>query len=1249
MNNTESPAILGIAAAALSVLLAASATAEAQTPAPPTERRLCRIVDFGADVGGDFYRSGPMNVRKDVDVDGDGTVSPRERVAGWFFSLADPLNPRFPEYNENATSARFYGGLVGFGVGEGSISEGMNNQNHELRDDFNFMAQAWRDTDKIKAFGCYFWDKRDFLNGGDRYPVSFDERGLIGVRVSRFFGGMDDARWLVREGDTFYLSRARFADESYLNEWRGKRGTHQTHVLRPASTEWAVYRPGEPEAHDLAFDAAKADFQPRVFKNVTAVGFYIGRSRLETGSLWLKWYAFMAVANVERPARPSLLLDFAPIPARNVAGPAGPLAVPAFEAAATETPYTAWRRVYQTFVSNARCHEISPGYVFDRDGDPGSMRLGAQRHDGREPATGVTRLDALAWCNALSEYEGLTPCYYADEARTQPLRIVKERDDPARYDRIPAVYVRWDADGFRLPTAAEWLAMAAAAPRAERGADAAPSGRTHPVGAAPGEAGPLRDLRGNVWELVWDAPGDVFDPERQTAHTALGGDFTGLADPKTASPLPFGETPFEGSPRIGFRVVRGGARPPTAGPAESAELARRNAAPAWTFARGERIPPAKPAAKTPVPGLDLAAIPAGGYDRAEDGARVRISPFHLGRTEVSFATWNHVHQWAVNNGYVFNAHGMMGSFNHDLGARDHGPEEPVTDACWEDYALWCNARSEMEGRTPCYYTDAARTQVYRRALQWRVSTWQGQGYAPREVSWQPLYVRWHADGYRLPTHAEWYYAARAGAEPTPRPLEEVGWFAANSGGGTQPVGRKAADTLGLYDLEGNVSERVWDWLAFDYYRAQDPKGHDGNDMFGKPVMGSNFGHRERLPPDRWAKELPGVPRPIHGFRVARCDAGVHPEEEKLELPVVLDADPARFDPQTGRTARANLMRTGVFEATGAPNLAGALWTVETGGPVRAGPVVVEGVLYVGSLDGTVRALDAKTGAPIWTFEAGKPVRAAVAVADGRVFAGSDNQFFYALDAKTGAVLWKYRGRAASATAPAVAYGLVFAGFGYGWSGQLVGLDPADGTEKWRYRLGGINTLPGGVSMDGERVYAPAGDIAVFAADLRTEYRVWHASGTPTRASMPVVGETVYYAAEGRVMALDRRTGERRWMRYRPDKGQTTLSERENSCSPAATPQAIYLGWRDGAVTALSADDGRELWKFQTGGPVESSPAIGGQTLYVGSNDGQLYALDLDTGAERARFKTGGPVRSSPWIGDGVVYIGSDDGRIYAIR
>lgn len=348
MKNTEMRGGRRFAAAVLSVLPAALAAAPAPGPDPGnagspsrTEVRLCRIVDFGADVGGDYYRSGPMDVRRDVDVDGDGVVSPRERVTGWFFSPTVPLNPRFPAYDENATSARFYGGIVGFGINDGAITEGMNNQNHELRDDFNFMAQAWRDTDKVKAFGCYYWDRRDFLNGGDRHPVSFDERGLIGVRISRFFGGMDDARWLVRDGDTFYLSRARFADESYFKNWRDNRGTHRTHIVRPAATEWAVYRPGEPEAYDLAFDPEKADFQRRSFKNVTAVGFYIGRRRLETGSLWLKWYAFLAIATVERPARPSLLLDFAPIPARPIAGPSGPLPVPAFEAATTETPYEA--------------------------------------------------------------------------------------------------------------------------------------------------------------------------------------------------------------------------------------------------------------------------------------------------------------------------------------------------------------------------------------------------------------------------------------------------------------------------------------------------------------------------------------------------------------------------------------------------------------------------------------------------------------------------------------------------------------------------------------------------------------------------------------------------------------------------------------------------------------------------------------------------------------------------------------------
>lgn len=94
--------------------------------------------------------------------------------------------------------------------------------------------------------------------------------------------------------------------------------------------------------------------------------------------------------------------------------------------------------------------------------------------------------------------------------------------------------------------------------------------------------------------------------------------------------------------------------------------------------------------------------------------------------------------------------------------------------------------------------------------------------------------------YRLPTEAEWEYAARGGIYKSPCPyagsedIDTVGWYEENSNLETQPVGLKAANPLGIYDLSGNVYERCSDWFDEDYYQfcfekglVTDPKGPEG--------------------------------------------------------------------------------------------------------------------------------------------------------------------------------------------------------------------------------------------------------------------------------------------------------------------------------------------------------------------------------------------------------------------------------------
>ncbi len=1222
-------------------------------PAPegiPVKPLRVRIVDYGADVGTGWYRGGgnwQTVLTGEMDVDGDGDKDD-DSVAFVAFSLTDPINPRWPTYDVEATSAVFYGGMTEFFANlHGRISEGGINAEHEHRDDFNLMGAAKGPGQAMRAYGFWFWVKEDFLNGGDRFRVSFDERSMIVPHFSRYCEGYDGARWAVRDGERFYVSKQTFL------------GTHTSHVLHPNETEWAQYTPNPP--YHIVFDAKEARFAPHEFTDVTAVGFYIARDTLERGGVGLKWHAFEAYANVHRPDVPSFHLRMVSVPGDEAAG------VAPFHFSTTEVPYALWQRVWKWAVSNQYCFDLAPGYVFDRDGDMGSMKMGSLDHGPNEPATDMTWLDAVAWCNAFSELEGRTPCYYADADRRQVLRVVKERDDPAQFGRTPAVYVRWDVDGYRFPTRPEWESAVGGAERGWVGENS--EGTTHPVGTmAPNEHG-LHDMLGNVWEFCWDAGGDSFDPAGQDTHIVLGGGFRYPENVAAVAALPYGETPYDGGYNIGLRVVRvpGGLRKAPAvlvAPTEPG-LDDSGPVPAWTIRRGQRIPPQGEARPRMPAGLRMVEIPEGGFTRREDNAAVTLSPFSMSATEIAYADWNAVYQWAVSDGYSFDTDGDMGSMDHRTREFGHGPLEPVTDIIWRDAVLWCNALSEMTGRTPCYYTDEERTEVCRRAWPWRVRMWQGTyAYAPAELREQPIYVRWHADGYRLPTEAEWEYAYRGGlGHPEarhhwqtvddagrlhggPEQAADYGRLAENSDDHTHPVGLLKPNPYGLYDMDGNVMERVWDWAFYDYYRAHNPKGGAGWDLFGRPMRGGSFA-TEPQPAYRHYKELPTAHRATHGFRIVRCEAGVHPEQEEFTLKTVLDIDQGDFDPLTGRVFRGDLMRTGFHDTRAPRTLGGPKWQVETGGPVRSSPVVADDVVYVGSDDRCVYALDAETGREKWRFGARGPVQGSAAVADGVVYIGSDDGHLYALDAGTGDMQWKFRRNSEPVRCgPAVAYGVVWAGFGTYSGGGLSGLDVETGQEVWRYRFYGMNGGPVGVSTDGETIFAPAADIHMFAADIRTEYPVWTWHPPPCHASTPVWEDLVFHHGRERLHAFKKETGQNVWRILRPDPPK---ADRNPTSSPAVHDGTLYAGWKDGMVQAVDARTGEVRWEFQAGSYCFSSPALAGGVVCIGNDDGCLYALDAGSGHLLWTFKTGGLVRSSPWVEDGVVFVGSDDGCVYAVH
>jgi sulfatase modifying factor 1 len=191
----------------------------------------------------------------------------------------------------------------------------------------------------------------------------------------------------------------------------------------------------------------------------------------------------------------------------------------------------------------------------------------------------------------------------------------------------------------------------------------------------------------------------------------------------------------------------------------------------------------------------------------------------------------------------------------DNPSRWKGAKNPVEQVRWSDAVRFCNKRSELEGLRPCY----------------DLKTWK---------------CDFDADGYRLPTEAEWEYACRAGTTTAyffgddDAKLGDYGWFDKNSGGHPRPVGQKQPNACGLFDICGNLWEWCNDFYRVDYYSespSTDPKGPDAGQT--KVVRGGAWRFSaQRCRSGYRYNENPGYADvcfgyDIYGFRCVRKAAG----------------------------------------------------------------------------------------------------------------------------------------------------------------------------------------------------------------------------------------------------------------------------------------------------------------------------------------------------------------------------------------
>jgi outer membrane protein assembly factor BamB len=330
-----------------------------------------------------------------------------------------------------------------------------------------------------------------------------------------------------------------------------------------------------------------------------------------------------------------------------------------------------------------------------------------------------------------------------------------------------------------------------------------------------------------------------------------------------------------------------------------------------------------------------------------------------------------------------------------------------------------------------------------------------------------------------------------------------------------------------------------------------------------------------------------------------------------------------------------------YSTSTAPTTNKTLWSNQTKGWVRSSPAVAGGVVYVGSYDKKVYALNATTGTPVWNYTTGGAVESSPAVAGGVVFVGSDNGYVYALNATTGAPMWNYTTPTHGVvdSSPAVAGGVVFVGTN---NGYVYALNATTGAPVWSRKIcpSIVHSSP---AVAGGFVFVGSTDSNVYALDAATGTVRWkYLTGAAVYSSPAVVGGVVYVGSADYYVYALLNAANSASVEWKYKTKNVVYS------SPAVAGGVVFVGSWDNKTYALNASSGALIWSYTTGDAVESSPAVADGVVYVGSADGKVYALDAATGTLVWSYTTDGVVVSSPAVAGGVVYVGSDDYNVYAI-
>jgi outer membrane protein assembly factor BamB len=318
------------------------------------------------------------------------------------------------------------------------------------------------------------------------------------------------------------------------------------------------------------------------------------------------------------------------------------------------------------------------------------------------------------------------------------------------------------------------------------------------------------------------------------------------------------------------------------------------------------------------------------------------------------------------------------------------------------------------------------------------------------------------------------------------------------------------------------------------------------------------------------------------------------------------------------------------------------------GSVKEYPVYISSIklVYIGSDDGYLYAIDFGTGTQRWKFKTDGMIRSSPTLAAGTVYVGSGDGNLYAIDSATGSLKWQYQFTNPVNSSPTTSNGAVYI---YN-HGELVSLNMDKGTENWKFITHDYFAYPSSPTVAEGKVFLSltSGQFPVMAVEAATGKLVWSYEGGLGISNPAVVNGVVYASAElHKLLALDAATGAVKWAYY---DNKAALGN-----SPTVAAGKIFIGSNDRNIYAFDSTTGTLLWKFGSGNNPTvgrwSSPVYANGIVFAGNNDGRSFAINATTGL--LEWMYGNKISSNPastqaTVANNVVIFGTTDRKVLAL-